>query len=155
GAVHTLIVYGANPGYDHPQAARFMDALAKVPLSVSFADRRDETSAGVHAICPDHHFLESWGDAEPIAGYLSLVQPTIAPLFDTRAAPETLPRWLGDDIGHPAFVRSFWRDAVHPRQRAIPDFDTFWDRTLERGFVDLGGGAASEPPRVHADFWDA
>src|SRR3989449_92269 len=66
GEVHTLILYGVNPGYDSPCAERFLKGLEQVTLSVSFADRRDETSSRVHAICPDHHFLEAWGDAEPV-----------------------------------------------------------------------------------------
>ena len=59
--------------------------MAKVPLTVSFADRLDETASRADAVCPDHHFLEAWGDAEPVESYYSLAQPTIAPLFDTRA----------------------------------------------------------------------
>src|SRR5437879_10653360 len=69
GEVHTLILYGVNPGYDSPCAERFLKGLEQVTLSVSFADRRDETSSRVHAICPDHHFLEAWGDAEPVQSH--------------------------------------------------------------------------------------
>ncbi|MGH2901330.1 MAG: TAT-variant-translocated molybdopterin oxidoreductase, partial [Solirubrobacteraceae bacterium] len=75
GEVHALILHGVNPGYDYLDGKGFLAALAKVPLSVSTSDRVDETSSAVHAVCPDHHFLESWGDAEPIAGYVSLTQP--------------------------------------------------------------------------------
>ncbi len=138
GQVAALILHGVNPGYDHADAGRFMEGLARVPLSISTGDRRDETGAGVGALCPDHHFLESWGDSEPVESHLGLSQPTIAPLFDTRAAPESLLRWLGDDTDHYTFLRSFWRDRVFPRQSAIADFDSFWDRSLERGFVELG-----------------
>jgi hypothetical protein len=88
----------------------FLRGLEHVPLSVSFADRVDETSSHVHAVCPDHHYLEAWGDAEPVTGSFSLIQPTIAPLFETRAAQESLlaqaidrpvvPEILDDDIDH-------------------------------------------------------
>ena len=94
GAARCML-WGANPVYDHPDGLAFRKALGRVPLTISFADRRDETSAHVHALCPDHHFLESWGDAEPVSGHFSLAQPLIAPLHDTRAAAESLLAWVG------------------------------------------------------------
>ncbi len=148
GEIHTLILHGVNPAYDYADHAGFLAGLSKVALSISTADRRDETSAAVHAVCPDHHFLESWGDAEPVAGMLSLCQPIISPLFDTRAAAESLLRWLGEPSDPYGFLRDYWRTAVLPRQQAFRDFDAFWDQTLERGVLDLGApaGAASADP---------
>jgi molybdopterin-containing oxidoreductase family iron-sulfur binding subunit len=145
GEVHTLLLYGANPAYDHPRARELLRGLERVELAVSFADRRDETSSVVHAICPDHHFLESWGDAEPVSFHFGLQQPTVAPLFDTRAAPESLLRFIGQGTGHHSFLRAFWRDRIFPRQRDFETFDAFWDYALERGVVDLGKTEAAAP----------
>ena len=148
GEIHTLILHGVNPAYDYADPGGFLAGLSKVAFSISTADRRDETSAAVHAICPDHHFLESWGDAEPVAGMLSLCQPIISPLFDTRAAAESLLRWLGDPSDPYGFLRDYWRTAILPRQHTHHDFDTFWDQTLERGVLDLGppaGAAVADP----------
>ena len=147
GDVHTLILHGVNPVYDYADRAGFLAGLGKVALSISTTDRRDETAAAVHAVCPDHHFLESWGDAEPVTGYLSLSQPTIAPLYDTRSIVESLLTWLGQPQAHYALLRDFWRTEVMPRQRET-DFDAFWDKTLERGVLELtevGKAAAAEP----------
>jgi molybdopterin-containing oxidoreductase family iron-sulfur binding subunit len=110
----------------------------------------------VHGICPDHHFLESWGDAEPIEDTLSLAQPLIAPLFGTRAAPESLLRWLGGRDSHHDYVRSFWREAIFPRQTVETDFDAFWDRTLQGGIlrtaltIEDPPTPAPAPARAHA-----
>jgi molybdopterin-containing oxidoreductase family iron-sulfur binding subunit len=144
GEVHTLLLYGVNPAYDYPQAERFVRGLESVALSVSFTDRHDETAEHVHALCPDHHFLESWGDAEPVSSNVSLSQPTIAPLYDTRAAPESLRRWIGIDSDHYAYLRSYWQSHVFPRQKQAETFDAFWDRCLERGTVVLAAPVA--PP---------
>jgi molybdopterin-containing oxidoreductase family iron-sulfur binding subunit len=96
GEIDVLVMYGVNPAYDHPDAAGFVEGLRHVGLSVSLADRLDETASLAGAVCPDHHFLEAWNDAEPVAGALSLAQPTIAPLFDTRAAQDSLLAWMGE-----------------------------------------------------------
>ena len=84
GQVGALLVYGANPAYDHHDAEAFKAGLKKVKLSVSFTEKIDETSELCQYLVPNHHYLESWGDAEPKAGYTSFIQPTIYPLFKTR-----------------------------------------------------------------------
>jgi molybdopterin-containing oxidoreductase family iron-sulfur binding subunit len=156
GEIHALIVHGVNPAYDLPRADAFLGGLDRVALTVSLAGRLDETASRVQAVCPDHHFLESWGDAEPVAGHLSLVQPTIAPLFDTRAALDSLLRWSGAETDGYRYLREHWRRAVFPRQRAYRDFDEFWDRTLERGVLDLPvlrpGDDEPPAPRLRGDW---
>ncbi|HEY2859697.1 MAG TPA: 4Fe-4S dicluster domain-containing protein [Terracidiphilus sp.] len=152
GEVHTLMLYGVNPGYDYSDAGRFLKGLDKVALSVSFSDRRDETSSHANAICPDHHFLEAWGDAEPVESYFSLAQPTIAPLFDTRAAQESLLKWLGNGSDSYTYLRAYWRENIFPRQKEIADFDTFWDRSLGAGVVAFPSESASQPAQFHGPW---
>lgn len=90
GAVLMLLVRGANPANAVPNSAGFAAAMAKVPFKVSFSSVPDETSSLADLILPDHHFLEQWGDAEPVRGLLSLQQPTMDPVFDTRATADVL-----------------------------------------------------------------
>ncbi|HEV8456765.1 MAG TPA: 4Fe-4S dicluster domain-containing protein, partial [Methylomirabilota bacterium] len=158
GDIHVLIVHGVNPAYDHPESARFLRALDKVALSVALADRLDETAVHVHAVCPDHHFLEAWNDAEPVASVYSLAQPTIAPLFDTRAAQESLVTWIDgpadEKVDYRAILRDHWRRNIHPRQMRYREFDELWDRTLQSGVLDLSATSAGEvASRSFAGDW--
>jgi molybdopterin-containing oxidoreductase family iron-sulfur binding subunit len=160
GQVHTLMLYGVNPGYDYPDSGHFLNGLDKVALSVSFSDRRDETSSRVHAICPDHHFLEAWGDAEPVASHFSLAQPLIAPLFDTRATQESMFRWLAPSPAtannpsptHYAYLREFWRSQMLPRQKHTQDFDAFWESSLQDGVIALPAATAASQPSHRGDW---
>lgn len=97
GQVDALIVYGSNPVYELPFGAAFAEAIAKVGLTISTSMDIDETSSLCRAIAPANHFLESWGDAEAIRGHISMVQPTIAPLFDTRQREASLLKWIGGE----------------------------------------------------------
>ena len=90
GSVPLLIVRGVNPAYSTPASLGFAAAMAKVPFKVSFSSYPDETSELCDLVLPDHHSLESWGDAEPIKGSLSLVQPTMDPVFNTRQTADVL-----------------------------------------------------------------
>ncbi len=111
GKVGALIVYGANPVYDLPNAAEFSDALKKVATRVAIADRVDETAAECNFVAPDHHWLESWNDYEPVKGLFSLSQPTVMPLHDTRAGQESLLVWAGQSLpagGYREIVKANW-----------------------------------------------
>ncbi|MGK2962745.1 MAG: molybdopterin-dependent oxidoreductase, partial [Gemmatimonadaceae bacterium] len=90
GAVPLLMTRGVNPVYTMPAASGFAAAMAKVPFKVSFSSIPDETSALADLVLPDNHSLESWGDAEPVRGTLSLQQPVMDPVFDTRATADIL-----------------------------------------------------------------
>jgi len=161
GDVHALVIYGVNPAYDYRDAARFVHAMESVALTVSFADRIDETAAHCHAVCPDHHFLEAWGDAEPVAGSFSLAQPTIAPLFDTRAAQDSLLVWLGRAPGFYGYIREAWRRDRFPAQTRYQSFDEFWDHTLHDGVFEapsrsperLALADAPERPALRVEAW--
>ncbi|HPH84933.1 MAG TPA: TAT-variant-translocated molybdopterin oxidoreductase [Ferruginibacter sp.] len=95
GTVGGLLVYDCNPAYSYYDSKKFTDALSKLPLSVSFNATMDETTEACKYILPSHHWLESWGDAEPKSGFISLLQPVISPLFKTRAFQTSLIKWIG------------------------------------------------------------
>jgi molybdopterin-containing oxidoreductase family iron-sulfur binding subunit len=90
GEIGVLMVHEVNPVYAAPQVG-FADAVrAGGVFLVSFSSANDETTALADLVLPDHTAYESWGDAEPVKGVRRLQQPTIRPLFDTRAMPEVL-----------------------------------------------------------------
>jgi len=114
GRVSVLLVHDANPLYSVPREMGFAEALAQVPFVVSFATSADETSEAADLVLPDHSPLESWGDAAPRAGVRSLVQPAVAPLYDTRATEDVLlgvARALGANVPAGSFreiLESAW-----------------------------------------------
>ena len=95
GQVDALIVYGSNPVYELPFGSAFGQAMSKVAMSISTSSSPDETTDLCKVLAPDHHFLESWGDAEPVRGHVTTIQPTINPLFETRQRGLSLITWTG------------------------------------------------------------
>ena len=89
-------MYDVNPVYEYFDGQRFGNALKGLRVSVSLNGRMDETTELCKFIAPSSHFLESWGDAEPKPGYISMMQPTISPLFKTRQFQDTLLKWTGN-----------------------------------------------------------
>jgi MoCo/4Fe-4S cofactor protein with predicted Tat translocation signal len=129
GKVKAIIFYGANPVFDHPRGTELAKALPSVGLSISFADRADETASLAKFVAPDHHYLEAWGDAEPKAGFYSLGQPAISPIFKTRAAQESLLSWSGDSTTYYSYLKSNWESSILA--------GASWDRALQDGVFEV------------------
>jgi molybdopterin-containing oxidoreductase family iron-sulfur binding subunit len=140
GKVASLIIVNANPIYDYHDKA-FTEGLKKVKLSVSLSDKKDETSKAVQYFCPDHHFLESWNDAEPQKGHFSLMQPVIQPLFNTRQAQETLLKWSGSEISYYDYVRNFWETEIYKYSDTLQSPDKFWSQSLRDGVFETNTGS--------------
>jgi len=129
GSVGALLVFGVNPVYDYFDGKKFADGLKKAKLTVTFNDRKDETSELCKYAAPDHHFLESWGDAEGKTGYFSFTQPTIAPLFKTRAFEDTLLSWSGNTATNwVSYLKNEWMTKLGGQEA--------WDKTLQDGVIE-------------------
>jgi molybdopterin-containing oxidoreductase family iron-sulfur binding subunit len=140
GKVSVLFLYGVNPVVELPGGAELASALKRVPTIVSFAPRLDETAGLAHAVCPDHHFLESWQDAEAVSGTVGLFQPTIHPLGNTRSILESLAAWTGSPAAAYDLLREHWERSIFPRQHRERSFQAFWDRAVQTGFVEVAPG---------------
>lgn len=144
GQVGIAIVWGANPAYELPNADQFKAAFAKVNTRISFSGVLDETTALCSHAAPAHHQLESWGDAEPKTGHFSLIQPTIAPLFDTRQAEHSLLEWADspnlnrqDEQPYYQYLKSHWANDLKGKQNKYNTGAAFWDMSLHDGVLEL------------------
>ncbi len=129
GNVGALFVYDCNPVYSFAEGKKFAEAVAKVPVSVSFNGTLDETAEQCKYIIPSHHWLESWGDAEIKTGHVSFIQPLINPLFKTRAFQTSLMKWSGVTTGdYETYVKSYWTNKLGSA--------TAWDKAMQDGVVE-------------------
>lgn len=133
GNVEAVMFYKTNPLYHSPDPEGFLQGLKNTPLSISFASTKDETASECTYVLPDHHYLESWNDAEFKGGYFSLAQPLIHPLFKTRQFQDTLLAWTGREEDFHAYIRRHWYRHVFPEQSFHQGFDSFWVESLQSG----------------------
>jgi len=96
GVYKGIIFLNSNPVYNTAYSEVFKDAIKKAELSISTADRADETAQFCQFVCPDSHFLESWDVIQPFSNFYGFVQPAIVPLFETRQVAASLLTWSGD-----------------------------------------------------------
>ncbi len=134
GQVGSLFMHGVNPVYDYFDTKKFTDALSKVPLSVYFGERMDETAQKCKYLVPDHNYLESWGDAEPRSNYFSLMQPGIAPLFKTRSFQDSLMVWMGSTTNYADFWKQYWTNKLGGQAN--------FEKALQDGVIEPAGEVA-------------
>ncbi len=137
GRVGGVIFHNCNPAYDHPMGNKIAAAISKAKLSVSTADRADETGSLCTYICPDTHYLEAWSDAEPKKGHFSITQPTINKIFNTRQVDESLLTWAGNKTPIHNYLKGHWNEALFPSQSKEADFSKFWQTVLHDGVYDM------------------
>jgi Fe-S-cluster-containing dehydrogenase component len=147
GVVDALIIADANPVFELPYGPRMAQLLDKSPLTVAFTERMDETAAQCKAVCPIPHFLESWGDAEPVAGFVSVQQPAMLKLGNTRPILETLYAWMAAPATADSLIKAHWQQHMHPRAHRTESFTAFWDRVVHDGHAEL-----PPLPPTHAGF---
>ncbi len=148
--VDTIFLYYTNPLFSSPAADRFRRAFEQVPFIVDFTPFLSESAEYADLILPDHTYLERWHDdiIYPSLGYpvVSLRQPVVEPLYDTRSTGDVLIQ-LAKAIGGSVADSFPWRDylefirdtfqGLHEAQTGTivaPSFAAFWDRLLQEGF---------------------
>jgi molybdopterin-containing oxidoreductase family iron-sulfur binding subunit len=134
GEVDAVFFLNANPVYDYYKPAELKNALSKVRLKVSFSDHRDETSNLCNVIAPNHYYLESWGDENAVAGYYTIVQPTINPVYNTRQAEQSLLLWSDNAVkDYYTYVRNTWDKTLLAKGGLSGQQG--WETLLQTGFV--------------------
>ena len=132
GTVNALIMYNVNPVYDYPDSNRFLSGIKKTELTVNMSVSLNETVGRCKYECPVHHYLELWDDSEIIPGQLSLSQPCINPIFDTRSFQDSLLKWTGKSTPYHNYLISNWEKTYYPHS-AFSDFRKFWNESLGNG----------------------
>ncbi|MXV17633.1 TAT-variant-translocated molybdopterin oxidoreductase [Hufsiella ginkgonis] len=131
--VGAIFFLDSNPAYDYFNAKAFTDALAKVGLRVSFAERADETAALCNVVAINHNYLEAWGDQNAFEGYYTVIQPAINPVHNSRQAEVSLLTWSDNAVtDYYQYVRNNWEKTV------LAATGKTWKSVLQTGFVYTG-----------------
>ena len=131
GSVQALLILGGNPVFDAPADLKLGEVLVateagkeKIPYRAHLSRYEDETSEICHWHLPESHGLEAWGDARGHDGTVSIVQPLIHPLYESRSALEVMSLLADKPMPGLDLVRANY--AVS---------DDAWQTLLEKGIV--------------------
>jgi len=112
GAVKMLVIMGGNPVYTTPVDLKLNEErMNKIPLRIHLGQHLDETGELCHWHISEKHYLESWSDARAYDGTATIIQPLIAPLYDSKNAHEVLQLFFRENFDKKDYdiVRGFWQ----------------------------------------------
>jgi len=145
GRVDMLFIVGGNPAYDAPADLDFADALknTNIPFRVHLGQHQNETAELCQWHISETHYLEAWGDARAYDGKVTIQQPLIAPLYNSKSAYELIALLAGqaEATGY-EIVQGYWKS-----QHTGADFEMFWRKALNDGWVE---GTTFQPKQVAA-----
>jgi len=160
GKIRLLVMLGGNPVFTAPADLEFAEALKSVERSVQMSQYDDETGAVCDWQAPLSHFLEAWGDGRAFDGTVTLQQPLIEPLYDSKSEIEMMEALLGTAQTGQAAVKATWfsqmaGSSASPQPQPAPEsqpagsetakpilsaseraFEAAWASALAMGFVE-------------------
>ncbi len=170
GKVDVLITAGTNPQFSFPDAFGFEYALNRVGLKgegtgkqaglvVALASQLDETAQLADYVLPINTSLEDWGYVIQPSGDISLMQPSMREIFDTKSLGDVL-LTIASNAGKQLDASPTFDAYVKSRFLALASAkggdasDTFWRSSLEKGglFASTGAVASGTPAISPAVF---
>ena len=125
----------------YTSVAAFAAALEQVEFRAQLASHHDETGELCHWQLPLSNYLEAWGDIRAADGTLTIQQPLIDPIFQSKSELELVSMAMGDDrSGYVILQEAYaelWGDAGE-------DLEAAWRRALHNGFVEATALAPAE-----------
>jgi len=153
GRVELLVIMGGNPAYNTPADLKLdLARLFRTKLRVHLSQYKDETSDLCHWHIPESHFLETWSDTRTYDGTVTIVQPLIEPLYQSKSAHELLAVFTPQYDKKPYdVIREYWQGAG--RQKAEGSKQNAEGAKSEPGAVATGSPAAAAPTtNTSSDF---
>jgi molybdopterin-containing oxidoreductase family iron-sulfur binding subunit len=110
GHVELLVIIGGNPVYTTPSDMKLnLARMMRTKLNVHLSQYKDETSDLCHWHIPESHYLETWSDARSYDGTVTIVQPLIEPLYQSKSAHELLAVFTPQYDKKPyEIIREYW-----------------------------------------------
>jgi MoCo/4Fe-4S cofactor protein with predicted Tat translocation signal len=141
GNVAAVIHLDCNPVYHLAQDLDYEKALDKVDIVVALCERDSETTHASNYVLPINHNFESWGDSKTRTGVISLQQPVIAPLGNSRQKEAILLTWISgktdafsENLYHEYLMKN-WESSIYPKINSPLNFRRFWFGALHDGIV--------------------
>jgi MoCo/4Fe-4S cofactor protein with predicted Tat translocation signal len=144
GQVQLLVIMGVNPVFTAPADLKFGEKIGKVGLAIYHGLYSDETANLCHWHVAETHPLETWGDARAYDGTVTLTQPLIAPLYESRSAHELLSSFTSQPGRRTLdLVKDYWTRAFQSGSDwkapalsgGATGFEAVWKRAVHDGFI--------------------
>ncbi len=151
GRIKSVIIHKLNPLYSYPEKDKLLSALKKAQV-IYTGDRIDETGFHSSYIVPDSHDLEKWSDWEFKRNIFTIQQPTIRPLYNTRAFEDSLLTWIRlsglkkeKAENFYQYIKNYWK---------LKKGSSFWNSFLKKGITGSSKVSTSVARPFRPSSWN-
>ena len=151
GSIKALLIQDVNLAYTLASTTNITALISDVPFKAGLFTHLNETASCCSVVLPIHHFLENWSDAEARMGLFGLGQPTLAPLWKTKAKQEILLSVIAggsESANWNGYIKSVWKNVVYNEAIMAASFDAFWESCLRDGVFDIKQTARNASAKV-------
>ncbi|MCK6596207.1 MAG: 4Fe-4S dicluster domain-containing protein, partial [Bacteriovoracaceae bacterium] len=138
GKVDTIIMVNVNPYYDYPNQNVLKEAFERVPHKIVITSAENETSKVSEYVLPLSHQFEMWGDTLISLSEVSVTQPIINPLFNSKSYAEIYLALLGRVETSDQYMKDVWKKYFSSEVGLFKSFDMFWIESVQRGVFKIG-----------------
>lgn len=131
GKVGALIALDHDPVDQLADGAEWKKWLAAMDVSIAITDRPTATAGACKMVAAAHHGLETWQDFRPRADVLTLAQPTVRPILNSRHPIENFLVWgEGATRDYRQHLKESWQKTVFPKVSFAAGFEAFWHASV-------------------------
>lgn len=151
GKIDAVIHLDVNPVYNFAKNYKYDEALKNVRTKIAMCETANETSSLCDYVLPINTSFEGWGDYKTRTGVITLQQPVVAPLFNTRQKEAVMLVWTAgkkdayrETLYH-EYMMDNWEKNVYTSIKPSLDFKRYWYAALQDGFVTYTEKPAASP----------
>jgi molybdopterin-containing oxidoreductase family iron-sulfur binding subunit len=158
GRIDAVVHVDVNPAYNFAGSYKYADALKGVKTKIALSEMPNETTALCDYVLPINTSFEGWGDYKIRTGVITLQQPVVNPLFNTRQKEAVMLVWTAgkkeafrDTLYH-EYLMDNWEKNVYASVKPSIDFKRYWLAALQDGFISYSEKPAAAPAFVTDTF---
>lgn len=158
GRIDAVVHLDTNPVYNFAGSYKYADALKSVKTKVAMCEIANETSVMCDYILPINTTFEGWGDSKTRTGLVTLQQPVVNPLFNTRQKEAIMLTWAAgrkdayrDTLYH-EYMMDNWEKNIYTSIKPSLEFKRYWLAALQDGFITYSEKPAASPAFIGDSF---
>jgi len=157
GKVGAIVHFDSNPVYELSNGLDYAEALTKVDNIISLAEASNETTKLSKYVLPLSNILESWGIHQTRVGSITLQQPVISTLYNTKQKEDVLLYWLGKGSvdAYSKYIKTFVKENIYSKGSFAASFNTFWFSALHDGVISVNSNVSSGTSFIPSSFVNA
>lgn len=135
--VDVIIMVKVNPYFDYYDKEKLSEAFGRVPTKfyLSFAD--NETSENCQYVAPMSHQFESWDDSLVSKNEVSITQPVIVNLNNSKQFQDVLLKLIDNDKSFDQYMKSNWEKIFWKDKNLFKNIIGFWDDSVQKGVLKI------------------